>query len=64
MNPSNNSALQRFSHLDIPIKYQHLTGIKILVPVVGSLIPLLTLIIDTMHSHVYHSNNCIFHRFL
>jgi hypothetical protein len=32
INPNNNSGIQRFSHLDIPTKYQCLIGITILIP--------------------------------
>ena len=33
--PNNNLGIQRFSHLDIPTKYQYLTGITILIPTDG-----------------------------
>ena len=32
IDPNTNSGIQRFSHLDIPTKYQYLTGITILIP--------------------------------
>jgi hypothetical protein len=31
IDPKNNSGIQRYSHLDIPTKYQYLTGITILI---------------------------------
>ena len=43
-------------HLDIPTQCQFLTGITIWYPRIGFLIPLLMLIIDTMHSPIYWSN--------
>ena len=55
-NPENNSSLQRFSHLDIPTKYQNRTSFLILTPTCKSLIPLLMLIIDTMHSPLFKTN--------
>ena len=48
-NPNNNLGIQIFSHLDIPTKYQYLTGTSILILRVGSLILLLMLVIHTMH---------------
>ena len=32
IDPNTNSGTQRFSHLDIPTKYQYLTGSTILIP--------------------------------
>ena len=29
---NNNSSIQRFSHLDIPTRYQYLTSVTILIP--------------------------------
>ena len=54
--PKNNSSLQRFSHFDIPTKYQNRTSFLILTPTCKSLIPLLMLIIDTMHSPLFKTN--------
>ena len=56
IDPNNTSGIQRFSHLGKPTKYQYMTGITILIPMVGSLTPLLMLIVDTMHSPIYRSN--------
>jgi hypothetical protein len=47
---------KRLSPLDIPTKYQYLTGITFWYPGVGSVIPLLMVIIDTMHSPIYWCN--------
>ena len=51
--PYNNSCLQRFTHLNIPTKYQKINycNVTISIPTVGSLIPLSMSIIDKpMHS--------------
>jgi hypothetical protein len=32
IDPNNNLDIQRFFHLDIPTKYQYLTGISIMIP--------------------------------
>jgi len=53
--PNDNSAIQRLSRLDIPIKYHYLIGSTILVPAGGGFfILLLMLKVDTMHSPIYH----------
>ena len=48
IDPNNNLGIQRFSYLDIPSKYQCLTGNTILILTGRSLLPLSMLIIDTM----------------
>ena len=42
----------KYSHLVLPTRYQHLTGIKILIPTSGFFYT----IIDTMHSLIYQTN--------
>ena len=52
----NTSSIQRCSHLDIPTKYQYAIGIAMLIPMVGSLVPLLMLFISAIISPLHHTN--------
>ena len=52
INPTNAFDIQRFSHLDVPTKYQHVSGITILIPMGRFLIPLsIRCLLVTINTH-------------
>ena len=57
IDPNNNSCIWRHSHVDVPTKYQYLTGVTILT----STGKLFDTIIDTVHSYKYQTNNGVYH---
>ena len=55
INPTNAFDIQRFSHLDVPTKYQHVSGITILIPMGRFLITISMFIGDYQYPciHLY-----------